>query len=127
MTLFDTDVVIWMTRGNRAASAAINAAPARALSAVSYMEYLRGARDAREVHAFKRYLNVLQFRILPVTEAISEKAIAIMESHALATRLDPDDALIFATALDLDIELCSGNDKHFRGIEGLRCRVFRPG
>ena len=121
MTLFDTDVVIWMTRGNRAASAAINAAPARALSAVSYMEYLRGARDAREVRAFKRYLNVLQFRIL------SEKAIAIMESHALATRLDPDDALIFATALDLDIELCSGNDKHFRGIEGLRCRVFRPG
>lgn len=126
MTLFDTDVVIWMTRGNRAASAAINAAPSRALSAVSYMEYLHGARDAREVHAFKRYLNVLQFQILPVTEAITEQAVAIMEKHALSVRLDPEDALIFATALDYDIPLCSGNGKHFRDIEGIRAQVFRP-
>lgn len=126
MTLFDTDVVIWMTRGNKAASAAINATPSRAMSAVSYMEYLHGARDAREVHTFKKYLGALQFRILPVTESISERAVAIMEAHALSVRLDPTDALIFATALDYDITLCSGNDRHFRGIEGIRAQVFRP-
>ena len=126
MTLFDTDVVIWMTRGNSAASAVINATPCRAISAVSYMEYLHGARNAREVRAFKRYLNVLRFQILPVTESISEKAIGIMESHALSTRLDPIDALIFATALEWDITLCSGNEKHFHGIEGIRAKVFRP-
>lgn len=49
-----------------------------------------------------------------------------MEAHALSTRLDPDDALIFATALEWDITLYSGNDKHFRGIDGLRAQDFRP-
>lgn len=126
MTLFDTDVVIWMMRANKAASAVINGTPSRALSAVSYMEYLLGARDAREVRAFKKYLNALGFRILPVTESISERAVALMEEHSLSVRLDPQDALIFATALDYDITLCSGNEKHFRPIQGLRARVFRP-
>ena len=90
------------------------------------MEYLHGARNTREVLTFKKYIRVLQFRILPVTESISEKAVSIMEAHALSTRLDPDDALIFATALEWDITLCSGNDKHFRGIDGLRAQDFRP-
>lgn len=126
MTLFDTDVVIWMTRGNKAASAAIDGTESRAISAVSYMEFLRGARDAREVRAFRNNLAVLDFKILPVTESITEKAVAIMEEFALSVRLDPDDALIFATALDYDITLCSGNEKHFRCVKGLRSRVFRP-
>ncbi len=126
MTLFDTDVIIWMTRGNKAASAAIDETESRAISAVSYMEFLRGARNAHEVRAFRSNLMALDFRILPVTESITEKAVAIMDEFALSVRLDPDDALVFATALDLDIELCSGNEKHFRGIEGIRAKVFRP-
>ena len=126
MTLFDTDVVIWMTRGNREASAAINETESRAISAVSYMEFLRGARDAREVRAFRNNLKALGFRILPVTESITEKAVAIMDGFALSLRLDPDDALVFATALDYDITLCSGNEKHFSPIPGLKSQVFRP-
>ena len=126
MTLFDTDVVIWMMRGDKTAAAAINATPVRAMSAVSYMEYLHGARDTREVQTFKKYMRVLQFLILPVTESITERAVAIMERHALSVRLDPTDALIFATALDYDATLCSGNDKHFRDIAGIRAQVFRP-
>ena len=126
MTLFDTDVIVWMTRGNTAAAAAIDETESRAVSAVSYMEFLRGAKDTREVRAFRNNLKALEFRILPVTESITEKAVAIMEEFALSVRLDPMDAFIFATALDLDIELCSGNEKHFRPVRGLRCRAFRP-
>ena len=126
MTLFDTDVVIWMTRGNREASAAINETESRAMSAVSYMEFLHGARDAREVRAFRSNLKALDFRILPVTESITEKAVAIMEEFALSVRLDPMDAIVFATALDYDITLCSGNEKHFGPIRGLKSQVFRP-
>ena len=74
----------------------------------------------------KKTLEALEFRILPVTESISEKAIAIMEEFALSVRLDPMDAFVFATALDYDITLCSGNEKHFRPICGLQSRVFRP-
>ncbi len=49
-----------------------------------------------------------------------------MEAHALSVRLDPQDTLVFATALDYDITLCSDNEKHFRPIPGLRNRVSRP-
>ncbi len=90
------------------------------------MEFLRGARNAREVRAFRNNLKAIGFRILPVTESITEKAVAIMDGFALSVRLDPDDALVFATALDYDITLCSGNEKHFSPIPGLKCQVFRP-
>ena len=126
MTLFDTDVLVWMIRGNKAAANIVNATPVRALSAVSWMEILRGVRDAKDARASKQTLDLLGFRILPVTESISARAVAIMEQYALSVRLDPDDALIFATALDYDITLCSGNEKHFRPVQGLRSRVFRP-
>ena len=126
MTLFDTDVVIWMLRGNKLAAAAINETAARAISAVSYMEILQGAHDAQDYRAARKTLEALAFRILPVTESITEKAVAIMEEFALSVRLDPMDAFIFATALDFDIDLCSGNDKHFHPIRGLRSIVFRP-
>lgn len=126
MTLFDTDVLVWMIRGNKAAANIVNATPVRALSAVSWMEILRGVRDAKDARASKQTLDLLGFRILPVTESISARAVAIMEEHALSVRLDPDDALIFATALDYDITLCSGNEKHFRPVRGLRSQIFRP-
>ena len=126
MTLFDTDVMIWMLRGNANASALINGTPCRAISSVTYMELLHGALDARETRLIKKTLEALGFRVLPVSESITDHAVAIMEEFALSVRLDPMDAFVFATALDFDIELCSGNDKHFRSIEGLSSRVFRP-
>lgn len=126
MTLFDTDVVIWAIRGNEKAANEIDAVSCRSISAVSYLELLHGAKDSQDLRKIKRELAFYDFRILPVTESITERAVSIMEQFALSVRLDPDDAFIFATALDLDIELCSGNDKHFRGIEGLRTRIFRP-
>ena len=43
MTLFDMDFIIWLMRGNKAATAAINTTPVRAMSAVYDMEHLRGA------------------------------------------------------------------------------------
>lgn len=126
MTLFDTDVIIWLTRGNDEAGDVIDAVPNRAISAVTYMELLHGAFDAREARSIKKTLDTYGFRVLPVTESITERAVDIMERHALSVRLDPTDALIFATALDYDMALCSGNDKHFRVIEGIRAQVFRP-
>lgn len=126
MTLFDTDVIIWLTRGSDAAADAVDAAPNRAVSAVTYMELLRGAFNARDARHIKSTLGNYGFRILPITEAITDRAVAIMEAHALSTRLDPMDAIVFATALEWDITLCSGNDRHFRAIDGIRAQVFRP-
>ena len=70
---------------------------------------------------------ILSTYIAAISKAYATgKAIAIMEEFALSVRLDPMDALVFATALDYDITLCSGNEKHFRQLEGLRATVFRP-
>ena len=126
MTLFDTDVIIWAIRGNEKASDEIDASQSRAISAVTYLELLYGAKDKADSRVIKKTLSDYGFRILPVTESITEKAVAIMEEFALSVRLDPMDALVFATALDYDITLCSGNEKHFSPILGLKSQVFRP-
>ena len=126
MTLFDTDVLVWAFRGNEKAVAEIGAAAERALSAVSYMELLRGARNAREATAIRKALAALSFRMLPVTESISDRAVALMEALALRNGLDPMDALVFSTALDGAHVLCSANHKHFKEVSDLRSKVFRP-
>jgi predicted nucleic acid-binding protein len=44
--IFDTDVLIWASRGSEKAARAIDAAPDRALAIVSLMELLQGARSS---------------------------------------------------------------------------------
>ena len=47
--LFDTDVVIWVLRGNAKAARVIDAEPDRAMSIVTYMELVQGARSRQEL------------------------------------------------------------------------------
>jgi predicted nucleic acid-binding protein len=67
--IFDTDVLIWASRGSEKAARAIDAAPDRALAIVSLMELLQGARSKLEVRQILQSLRQLQFRILPLSEA----------------------------------------------------------
>jgi predicted nucleic acid-binding protein len=124
--IFDTDVLIWASRGNVHAARAIDAAPDRALSIVSFMELLQGARSKREIRQIQESLRQLQFRVLPLSEAIGATAAALIEQHALAHGIQLADALIAATALEVGRPLCTGNSKHFRPIRGLSRAVFRP-
>lgn len=124
--VFDTDVLVWGIRGHPGAVRAIEEAESRELSAVTYMELLRGARNAKEVRDIRSLLRRSGFRFLPVTERISDSAVELMEMLALKTGLGPADALIFATALVEGRVLCSGNEKHFRDVQGLKSQVFRP-
>ena len=124
--IFDTDVLVWASRGNRRAAHAVDAAPDRALSIVSLMELLQGARSKLEVRQIKQSLNALRFRILPLSESIGFKAAAIIEQHALAHGIQVADALIAATAIETDLPLCTANVKHFRPILALSRVAFRP-
>ena len=125
--IFDTDVLIWASRGSRSAARAIDAAPDRALSIVSLMELLQGARSKAEARLIRQSLRQLQFRILPLSEAIGAGAAALIEQHALANGIQLADALIAATAMESGLSLCAGNAKHFRPIRGLSRVSFRPG
>ncbi len=126
--IFDTDVLIWTSRGNLSGAAArtIDACPDRALSIVSLMELLQGARSKVEARQIQQSLRQLQFRILPLSEAIGAMAAALIEQHALAHGIQLADALIAATAMEFGHPLCTGNAKQFRPIRRLSCVAFRP-
>lgn len=124
--LFDTDVIIWTLRGNELAAKRIDEEKRLEISAVSYMELIKGARDKRELLSIRRYLNDLGFRIIPISENISHRAIIYMEEHAQKSGMDMADALIAATAVENTQPLCTANDKHYKVISDLQLSVFRP-
>ena len=124
--LFDTDVLIWALRGSARAAKEIDGAEERYISAVNYMELMQGARSKREQTMIKQFLNALGFIVLPITEAISHRATIFIEEHALKSGIQLADALVFATACEHSLTLCSANQKHFRTIQSLDAKVFRP-
>jgi predicted nucleic acid-binding protein len=124
--IFDTDVLVWASRGNLRAARTIDAATDRALSIVSFMELLQGARSKLEGRQIRQSLSALRFRVLPLSESIGATAAAIIERHALAHGIQLADALIAATAIETDHPLCTTNVKHFRPINSLSRVAFRP-
>ena len=124
--IFDTDVLIWAARGNEKAARAIDAVPDRALAIVSLMELLQGVRSKLEARQIQRSLRQMQFRVLPLSEAIGAAAVALTQEHALSHGIQLADALIAATVMESGLPFCTGNSKHFRSIRGLSCVAFRP-
>ena len=124
--LFDTDVLIWIFRGNEKAAKAVDASPDRAVSSVTYMELLQGARDKRELKSIQSFLADFGFQMLPLSENIGHRAAIYMEEYALKCAMCVGDALVAATAVENHLVLCTGNRKHFTPIKDLDLRVFRP-
>ena len=124
--IFDTDVLIWIFRGNSAAARAVDGNHGRFLSVVSYMELLQGAVDRRETRLLKSFLADCRFSLLPLTENIGHRASIYMEEFASSSGLRVADALIAATAAENQMTLCTGDHRHFRLIRELRLAVFKP-
>ena len=124
--LFDTDVLIWVLRGNAKAAKAVDAADTRAVSVVTYMELLQGARDKREVRAIKSFLADMQFQTLSLTENIGHRASIYMEEYGLSVSMGLADALIAATAAEANEPLATANDKHYKLVTELTIKRFRP-
>jgi len=124
--LVDTDVLIWFMRGNDKAAAAINALPQVLLSAVTYIELVQGLRNKRELKALRTSLTALEARILPITEAISNKAMFYVEQHFHSHSLRLADALIAAAAVENAISLLTGNTKHYAPVTDVDLKRFRP-
>ena len=124
--LFDTDVLIWVLRGNNNAVNVINSTKERSISIVNYMELIQGARNKQEQLLIQRFLNDNNFIVLPISEAISRRAMNLIEQYALSSGLRVADALVFATACEHSLILCSANQKHFRVVSSLKSQVFSP-
>ena len=126
MILVDTDVLIWNLRGNERAGDLLDGLGGFCLSAVSYMELVQGMRDKRELRLLKQALTYWTASVVHLDTAISARAMFLVEQYALSDAMQLADALIAATALERGLDLLTGNDKHYRPVEGLVIRVFRP-
>lgn len=123
--LIDTDVLIWYMRGHPGARDRIESLSTIILSAVTQMELIQGMRNKAELRAFDKTLKRWQATLEPITPVISNRAVFLVREYALSHAMKLGDALISATALELNQPLLTANDKHYRMIDGLELHRFR--
>lgn len=126
MILIDSDVLIWLTRGHPGAMTRLMQIKPWRISTITYLEIAQGCRSKDELQRAKRGLAVQEAQILHLTPTISERAMALIDAHALGDGLQLADALIAATALEHDLTLLTGNTKHFAALETLKIERFEP-
>lgn len=124
--MYDTDVLIWFTRGNERAAKAFEKDTEKCLSIQSYMELLQGAKDRAEQKLLKDFIHTYDFAVLPITENIAHRALIYVEEYSLAAGMRSADALIAATAVENNLALMSANTKHFRAVKELQFKKFKP-
>jgi len=124
--IFDTDVLIWIQRGNEKAARVVDRCIDRYISIVTYMELLQAATNRKQHECISNFIKEFGFQILPLTESIGHRAAVYVEEYSLSHSIGAVDAIIAATATENHFPLCSGNAKHFKPIEGLTLKVFRP-
>lgn len=123
--LVDTDVIIWLFRGNKKAAARLNKCDSVELSAVSYMELVQGMRNNNEFRLLRETIYKRQWRVLPLSENISHRATILIETYALSNGLALADALIAATAIEIGQELLTANVKHYKVLPDIKLQQFR--
>ena len=124
--LFDTDIFIWVQRGNVKAAKLMETVEERSLSVQTYMELLQGAQNKKQHLQIKDFLMTFNFRVLPFTENIGHRACVYLEEYTLSNGIRAGDAIVAATATENNLTLVSSNAKHFRPIKELKLKIFKP-
>ena len=122
--VFDTDVLIFVQRGNAKAAQWVEDAPKRYISTQTYMELLKGAQNKKQHHMIQSFLKDYTFNVLPLTQNIGHRASVYVEEYALSHAMRAGDALVAATAVENHLPLASANEKHFRVVQELDLHVF---
>jgi hypothetical protein len=126
LKLIDTDVIIWHMRGNIRARDAITAIADPAMSIITQMELVQGLRNKKEQSALHRFLDQRGFTVFPATEAISQRALFLMEEWRLSHDLLMADAMIAATAIGHGLPLLTANGKHYGFLPSITVEIFAP-
>ena len=124
--IFDTDIFIWIQRGNPKAARLVEQEEERSISVQTYMELLQGADNKQQHECTKQFLKDFGFRTIPLSGNIGHRASVYIEEYSLSHGLRAGDALIAATAAENNLVLCSSNSKHFKPIKDLKLKVFNP-
>jgi predicted nucleic acid-binding protein len=123
--IFDTDVFIWVQRGNRKAAALIDDEAERFLSVQTLMELLQSAKNKEQQRTVKRFLADFGFTVLPLTENIGHRALVYVEEYGISNGMRAGDAIVAATAIENGMMLATGNFKHFRTVKDLDLKIFQ--
>lgn len=124
--ILDTDVLIWFLRGNEKAIKAVLDAIPFSVSIVTYMELVQGMRNKQELEKMRKTFKAMDVQIIPINESISWRASDYVVAHSLSGSMELADALIASTCVETSNTLFTANDKHYKVIEGLKMKVFRP-
>jgi len=120
LIIVDTDILVDAGRGISEAIdylQEIERSTRPAVSVVTQMELIVGCRSKAELQALEQFLRRL--RILKINEAISDKAVKLLQQYRLSHGLLIADALIAATALSWNYPLASKNQRDYRFITDL--------
>ena len=124
--IFDTDVLIFVQRGNRHAAQQVEDAGTRHISVQTYMELLQCAPNRQAQRVTRDFLRSFDFSTIPFSGNIGHRAAIYVEEYSLASGLRAGDAIIAATAVEAGLPLSTANHKHFRVIGYLDLQVFEP-
>ncbi len=118
--LCDTCILIDYLRGKEEAKQrlATDRIKGLGMSVITYMELMVGARNKKEILTIKKAF--ADFEIVELSESISVKGKNLIEKFTKSHGLLIPDALIAATALELDVPLATLNISDFRFISNLR-------
>lgn len=124
--LIDTDVLIWLTRGHAGAAAKLQSLNPWRISTVTYIELAQGCRNQQELAQVKQGLSAANTEIISITPVICTRATTLIDDYALSGGLRLADALIAATAIEMNLTLLTANIKHFSVINQLKINRFDP-
>lgn len=124
--IFDTDILIWVQRGNFKAAEIIDNTDEKYISIQTYMELLQCAKNKKQHKEINTFLNQFGFITLPLNENIGHRALIYVEEYSLTCGMRAGDAIIAATAKENNLTLCSSNQKHFKVIKDLSFKNFKP-
>jgi hypothetical protein len=118
-------MIIWIQRGNKKAADLVDAEDDRCISIITYMELVQNAQNKEQQVIIKKYLNDMDFTLLPLSENTGHRASIYIEEYSLSHGISADDALIAATAIENNQMLVSGNNKHYKPIRDLNFKRFQ--
>ncbi len=124
--IFDTDIFIWIQRGNLKAATLVENEEDRHLCIQTYMELLQDVQKKEQHEYVKSFLKDFDFRPLPFTENIGHRAAIYIEEYSLSYGIRTGDAIVAATAAENNLVLCTSNLKHFKQIKEVKVKALRP-
>ena len=120
LTIVDTDILIDAAQNINVAVdclARIGHQSVLAVSVITQMELIVGCRNKTEQRHTERFLQ--RFRVIKLSEAISDAALELLREYRLSYGLLIPDALVAASAIALNQPFVTKNQHDYRFIQGL--------